>query len=434
MQNESKLYGVVTGQEHISFVLDDFQCVFINSHMDTKEWELISQTQGFIRGRTTDGKYVYLHSGQDIRIHRQATLNTWLYFVSHLEGMETFQMISFEGGILDKLYFKSMWETDDKEPMQTRIKHSVDQETYALTNERLKGNLTVGSGIYEGVSAEKGNYISATETRLELSLEEEQRLEQFSELYGYVVDLCQFMAFRRNIRFSRIVLEKKSRRYPDFPEEIAECYVRYEEAPMTEKHIYRCILFQDLGECLDKLLGSIVDNTPQKPRFNIGFLPENDKDVKYITSMKIREVCSALESEMELAKIKVQQEAEFNKLVKELKKVVKAHREGEHPLEDEKSYQYISGTLDHMVGALADRIEKCFMEYQPLLGDYISRKHIDELVKYRNTITHGNYMQLDGKLAETAYVLMKLVYCCVLKRIGMEDEQIRGLMERNVVA
>ena len=127
MQNESKLYGVVTGQEHISFVLDDFQCVFINSHMDTKEWELIAQTQGFIRGRTTDGKYVYLHSGQDIRIHRQATLNTWLYFVSHLEGMETFQMISFEGGILDKLYFKSMWETDDKEPMQTRIKHSVDR-------------------------------------------------------------------------------------------------------------------------------------------------------------------------------------------------------------------------------------------------------------------------------------------------------------------
>ena len=137
---------------------------------------------------------------------------------------------------------------------------------------------------------------------------------------------------------------------------------------------------------------------------------------------------------MELSKIKVERDAEFKKLVTEMKELVKAHRDGEHPLKEANDYQFIFGTLDHMSGALADKIEICFQRYQPLLGEAISRRHIDELVSYRNTITHGSYMQLDGQLAETTFILMKLVYCCVLKRVGMEDAKVRELMERRVVS
>ena len=69
-----------------------------------------------------------------------------------------------------------------------------------------------------------------------------------------------------------------------------------------------------------------------------------------------------------------------------------------------------------------------------LMGEYISREEIDELVKYRNTITHGSFMPLDNKLAETTFVLIKLVYCCILKRIGLTDKVIKKLLKRNLIS
>ena len=87
-----------------------------------------------------------------------------------------------------------------------------------------------------------------------------------------------------------------------------------------------------------------------------------------------------------------------------------------------------------MSGALTDRIEKCFIEYQPLIGEYISRKQIDELVKYRNTITHGNFMPLNNELAETTFVLIKLVYCSILKRIGLEDNMVKDLFKKHIIS
>jgi hypothetical protein len=229
-------------------------------------------------------------------------------------------------------------------------------------------------------------------------------------------------------------LEEKDERYSGAMMESARCFIRYDEFEDTEKKIFLCITFQDLGKCVDDLLSSIVDNEVKKPQFNIGFIPENDTDVQYITSMKVREVCSALESELELAKITVEQEAEFQNLVKKLRKTVKDHRDGKTPLSEPKIYDYILGTLKHMAGPLSDRIENCFLEYQPVMGEWLKKSRIEELVNYRNTITHGNYMQLNSDLAETTYILMKLVYCCVLKRIGMEKDKIKNLMDRRVVS
>lgn len=36
---KKKLYGTVVGQEHISFALDGFTCVFINSHTDSRSMD-----------------------------------------------------------------------------------------------------------------------------------------------------------------------------------------------------------------------------------------------------------------------------------------------------------------------------------------------------------------------------------------------------------
>lgn len=68
MGNTTKLYGIVEGYENISFVLDGFQCVFFNADPKPKTSTTIPQDQGFILGRTSKHKYVYIYSGQDLEI------------------------------------------------------------------------------------------------------------------------------------------------------------------------------------------------------------------------------------------------------------------------------------------------------------------------------------------------------------------------------
>lgn len=434
MKDDTKIYGIVVGHEKITFALDGFQCVFINADIETKKPEIISHNHGFILAKTTDRKYIYIHSGQDLKIWNQLTLNTWLYFISQKSDIETYKAIAFRGGILDKLFFNSDIEFDYDTPMETRVKHKDDRMVYSLSNEKIKGNISVRSNTSLSVSAEKGSSIGTTGTELEISFEEEKDIQTFSEVFGYILSMCRFMTYRRNVKFEKVFLRKKSSYHPEANEEIASCYIRYDNTNNTEKSIHSCITFNALGECIEKLLDSIVNNKPKKPSFNIGFIPENDNDVNVITSMKVREVCSSLESEMELMKIKVQQEKEFDNLVDNLKLMVKEHRDGDCPLTDDKVYDYILGTLKHLTGALADRIEKCFMDNQPILGEWLNKRKIDEIVNYRNIITHGNYMQLNAELAETTDVLIKLVYCCVLKRTGMEDDQIRNLFKRRIIS
>ena len=434
MENATKLYGTVEGYENISFVLDGFQCIFFNAYPNPKAFTTLPQNQGFILGRTTGQKYVYIYSDEDLNVWNELTLNTWGYFVSSSPDITSYKAICFEGGILNKLFFQSSIIVDYTDTGETKVKYQDDSLTYPLSNKKIKGSISIHSNPQEHCSVEGGDSITTGGAHLEITFEEKKEFQAFPEIFGYILNMCQFMTFRHNIRFDKITLKDKCNQFPEFMDSIAECYIRYEYSQDTEKRPHSCLSFNTLGACVTNLLDSIVDNKPNKPRFNIGFIPEDDKTAAFITSIKIREVCSALESEMELSKIEVQQEKAFDELVKKLKDTVKEDRDGVHSLTDPKSYDYILGTLRHMSGALADRIEKCFFEYQPLMGEYISRKQIDELVKYRNTITHGSFMPLDSKLAETAFILMELVYCCILKRIGLTDKVIKDIFKWHLIS
>ena len=68
MQNVARLYGGVEGYEKISFVLDKFQCVFFNTDPMPRSFIILPQNQGFILGCTSQNKYVYIFSNQDLKI------------------------------------------------------------------------------------------------------------------------------------------------------------------------------------------------------------------------------------------------------------------------------------------------------------------------------------------------------------------------------
>ena len=49
---------------------------------------------------------------------------------------------------------------------------------------------------------------------------------------------------------------------------------------------------------------------------------------------------------------------------------------------------------------------------------------IGKFIAYRNQITHGAAHDIPVLVATTAYILKGLVYCCVLKRIGISEDKI----------
>lgn len=132
MQNTARLYGVVEGYEKISFVLDKFQCVFFNADPVPRSSVIVPQHQGFILGRTSQNKYVYIFSNQDLKIWNELTLNTWGYFVSSSPNINTYKIICFEGGILNKLFSPSSVSFEYTGGLEIKGKYQDDRQTYPL--------------------------------------------------------------------------------------------------------------------------------------------------------------------------------------------------------------------------------------------------------------------------------------------------------------
>ena len=53
--------------------------------------------------------------------------------------------------------------------------------------------------------------------------------------------------------------------------------------------------------------------------------------------------------------------------------------------------------------------------------DELSFDDINELIKIRNTLTHGGQIILNERDAESALIMMGVVYASVLKRCGCES-------------
>ena len=165
--------------------------------------------------------------------------------------------------------------------------------------------------------------------------------------------------------------------------------------------------------------------------------PKDDRDAKIMDVDKIRNICSALEMELDLEGVRLKSSHSMSKLVEKVKKDVKEHRNGNQPLSS-KEYDYIFGNISYWDQPLAERAYNAWKEHedkmQPLLNLYridIIQEKIEKFVKARNNITHNGFTGIDEDVALTAFVLMGLVYCCALTRIKVSTELIKDIMDRS---
>ena len=250
--------------------------------------------------------------------------------------------------------------------------------------------------------------------------------------------MVSFMAFMRNVRFDRIVLmQYKVLILPsEFTDEattvlddFATAYFK-EDKEITSKDCRDCLHFSDFGESITNFLELFFNYNEENISYMLGFIPNSDFNARMMSSGKVREICSSLECELSYVKDLCEEESsDLPNLIKKVKNVVKEHRNGEKPL-SEKTYDLIFGSIRHWSMSASDRIYLLYERHWKAVSKlkpvkcFINKESITQLVKYRNDITHGRSRVIDFHIAGTASAMIAVVYCCLLSRIGMTEEEI----------
>jgi len=430
-----------TDRGNITFYAENFNFTFMNADMK-EEIVIESDENGYIWGKTYEGKAIAIYTTKDIKIKSTCSIKTTNYIISKYIGMLRENMLSFNGirfvnGAVRTIHpCNALHEDYEKSVERTLVYHiENDSKSYLINIENKTISWNFCSEITQEMSIEEGNSLSNGNALLDILFDSLQSYKAFYDWYGHVCDFCSFLTFRNNISFEKIFLLKE--RGNNKNDILAECYVRSQDnLPMRKFTEVIPIAYID-----DNMFHEIIMNILKQDKKHKGLptfiIPKDDRDARSMDVAKIRNICSALEMELDLGGVQLESDLNMKELIEIVKNDVKEHRDGADPLSS-KAYDYIFGNISHWNNPLAERVYSAWKKHrdkiQPLLTAYgiaIDQAKIGMFVKARNNITHNGFTGLDEEVAKTAFVLMGLVYSCTLTRIRMPEELIKAVMERN---
>lgn len=417
-----------------AFFADDYQFTFIKPSIDFSSVLKMRPVEGFLYGKTHNNCSIAIHTGEyELPLWGSRQVNTNAYIVFHglisTADEASFEGIEFRGGTLNNLFMPQAINADYTED-GVIIKPNNDVSTYSFAAGDCKCKMSIGSHSSDSRGIH-GTRITNDCVFLRLEFDKKQTLGSVLKHFGMVKNLLSFMTFRENVGFDEICLQNMDDEF-GMMSSFANLYVK-RPTDLTRKEMFLNIWFEDLGESAARLLGNFYNSTDKKPSYSLGFYPEVDEDSHFMTDSKLRSICSGLECELEfIDDIKSDEAQAVDGLAKEVKDLIKSHRAGNNPL-SQKTYDMIFSSIRHWSMSASDKIQILYDRYaQEMLilnqtSYHIGENAINEFVKYRNHITHGSYRVMDQKIAVTAHILSGLVYCCVLKRIGVDREKILEL-------
>ncbi len=340
------------------------------------------------------------------------------------------------------------------EPTFTYIvyKQYANAKKFTINLDECSSEWIFGSIIRSRASIDKGISLENNKSVLEIHFNESQGLQTFCDYYEYVTTLLGFLTFRGAAPFEEIGLLYKhvKRGFVKF----ADCYVntsidifannsetgqkeeeRQIRNPMNSVSVH--LLSNDV---FGNLIHSIMGTDKKNVALPIAIVPKDDRDAKIITLEKIKSICSTLEIEMNVAGIKLNKGDKLESLIKDIKNIIKEHRDSEDNRLPSKTYDNMFNSISHWGDSLADRAieawnqnETFLRPWLSLIGISISEKDIAAVVKARNDITHRGFQNIDENIASTAFVMIGIIYVLALKRLKVRDEIIKDLMNRRLV-
>ena len=390
----------------------------------------------FFYGYTSDGYQVALYTGYDKReISVNYRLRPGLYLVSRANlcryDMSKFQAVEFVGGTLNNLYGQE----------HIRTEYDDGKKCYIKTYPESRTEYTVKIRDYECKLIIKNipsysNFLQI-DVVIRYEFQEEVPLIEIKTIYNVLTDICKFMTNRKNVGFDEIKLfqlDKETTTLVCF----ADAFIDYRYNEFTKKLFGRNILFSHLKDYIINLHTIISSNTEGIPTYLFDFYADSDTDYNVFTGDKIKNICSSIECELNFIKdLKDEENKNLDNLIRDIKAVIKTHRKSENKLE-EKTYDLISGSMSNWGMANSRKIYLLYERNKPYMDIFKSKRGLScteedivTFVKFRNDVTHGRYRTIDSVVVATSFTLMSLSYCCFLRRIGMQEKELKKLFEEN---
>ena len=445
-QENNIITGIIeTESGNIIFSAENFKFTFMNPDFSNKCVAVKVDESGYIYGRTFDEKVIAIYSRENIEINGTRILNTWNYIVSKQympkQSMQSFDGIGFKNGAIKTIYPCNGLHKDIEKSSGNILTYRIEKDCkeYRLIHKEKSVIWQFTSIVNQRMSLEEGDSVSNSDAILNVIFDEEQKFSTFFNYYGYVCDLASFLTFRHNVSFEKVYLFhdiKISDGY--YHEEFAECYVKRPDR-VSQRKVVNIIPIRCVNDnVFENIFQNIIKVDEKHKGLPISIAPQDDADARMVNVEKIRNICSALEMELDLEGVRLSANDEMKKLTNLVKEIVKEHRKGNSPLSD-KMYDYIFSNISYWSQPLAERAWEAWSQHEdemkPFLRRYgisIERDNIQTFVKARNNITHNGFMGIRDDVSTTAFVLMGLVYCCALKRMGMEPIEIKNVMGRRL--
>lgn len=440
MKSEKKaINGIIySNKGKIVFSANGFSFTFMNSQPKDGPVILNVDECGYIWGTTYDNKIIAIYAEKDMEIKGERVLNTWNYIVSRstmcIDVMKRFKMIRFKNGIIKTVFpCNALHERLDNVEKGTLVYEINKDCTQCEINVNQKTTLWRFSSIVnQKNSITEGNMLSNSDSILEILFDEEQELRSLNKYINYVHSLCAFLTFRDNIGYEKISLL-----YDEYYE-FAECFIKYPEQ-LVVRDFMSIINIRCLEEnILEKIILNILAVDKEHNGLPIPIIPKDDRDAVMIDVGKIRTICSVLEMELDNGGVTIETSAEMNNLISSVKDLIKDIRKSSKL--SPKTFDYIFGNISHWGQPLAEKVwsawNQHYEEVQILMDVYnikIDEKKIQEFVKARNSMTHAGATDISTELAETSFILMGLIYCCTMTRLGISREQIKDIMRRRLI-
>ena len=431
-----KLTGVVNIDScRIPFFKNDF--VFDFTTLDVsplQHWlpaEAKETNEGFVTGYTHSGHYIAIYTGcETFRVNATSSLHTFLYITSKGNASDMwcgqpFDGITFCGGCVDKIYHTNAITSDDLfTEKEITLKLNDEKKEFCFKNsndEKIKAIFS--TSVSMGRSVEKGFSIKEDGRFLNVSFENKCTLKDVPVIIRNINRILSFLVFRRDLHFDKIFLTMKTER-ADY-EPVAE--VHLERKNETKKSPIQTLSVHNLGENCEAFLSLMWNNFIG----TTSYIPEKDSDANAIKATNIKEICSALEYEIDHTdKLLTQEDLSLRTLIETIKQVVRDHRNSDSPL-PQKTYDFIYGSISHWSQPLSDQIIALWQKHREAMDVISSRisvdlteSEIEAFVRYRNKTSHGSNLILSNDIANTAILLECLIYCNVLSRSGMTKERI----------
>ena len=437
MKSKSEIItGVIESKEGtISFLVDDFNFKFMDTKLDYSVHTLRPKDR-YILGETHDKHRIAIGAGFDIPIRGVTNYNALCYIVSdnnvHSGNIDEFNSISFIGGTINSLLINEVIEEDLTElEKDGKISIRIIDDTKNFQFEF--GKLICDAKLYSNVKFKyglAGLLIDDVEASLTITFPKKFKIKDILFHIGKVKTLISIMTYRKNVGFDRIKINAGT-------DESATVFLR-NDYELTTKHYSGNIRFSDFGDRLSSFFKTVYNSNEDELLYDFGFIPFDDNEARIINFDMIRSIGCALDCEYGLMEFPKVRDKRMVALKKEVKKVIKAHKNSDDPLDD-KTYENILTSLGYWSLSFSDKIWKMVCKFKEetsiILGYDISnyREEINSFVKFRNDITHGRIRRIDSKTVETSNVLAGLIYCCFLYRVGLDRETIKRLCKDHLL-